>query len=113
MWTQQEGIELCCEIERISPNYGYHVALTGGLLYKDGERKDCDILFYSIRQWEMGEDLWQGLKLELIKIGFESFRDTGFVTKSIYKGKTVDIFFPEAPRNLGNGYGGSDGPEET
>ena len=49
-WTQQHAIELCKRIESVCPRYGCHVALTGGLLYKDGPRKDCDILFYRIRQ---------------------------------------------------------------
>lgn len=43
MWTQKEAIELCVKIEAICPKYGCHVALTGGLLYKEGERKDRGI----------------------------------------------------------------------
>src|ERR1035437_5571090 len=51
-WTQTEAIELCVKVEAICPKYGCHVALTGGLLYKQGKRKDCDLLFYRIRQVE-------------------------------------------------------------
>ncbi len=43
VWTQEEAIELCRIIEDICPQAGCHVALTGGCLYKDGERKDLDI----------------------------------------------------------------------
>lgn len=49
-WTQEEAIQLCRLLEALAPTFGCHVALTGGCLYKDGERKDCDILLYRIRQ---------------------------------------------------------------
>lgn len=42
VWTQREAIDLCIKLERIAPAFGAHVALTGGLLYKSGQRKDCD-----------------------------------------------------------------------
>lgn len=45
-WTQSEAIDFCKKIEAICIKYGCHVALTGGTLYGDGPRKDCDILFY-------------------------------------------------------------------
>lgn len=44
-WTQAEAIALCREIEQICPRFGCHVALTGGCLYKDGPRKDADLLY--------------------------------------------------------------------
>lgn len=50
VWDQKTAIDLCSKIELICPQYGCHVALTGGTLYKEGPRKDCDILFYRIRQ---------------------------------------------------------------
>jgi hypothetical protein len=49
-WTQADAIALCRKIEEHVPDAGMHVALTGGCLYKDGTRKDADILFYRIRQ---------------------------------------------------------------
>lgn len=50
MWTHDEAVALCVAVEKICPAFGCHVALTGGLLYKDGKRKDADLLFYRIRQ---------------------------------------------------------------
>lgn len=57
MSTQKEAIALCCAIEEIAPEFGAHVALTGGCLYKikpgvrgPQQRKDIDILFYRVRQ---------------------------------------------------------------
>lgn len=64
MWTPSEAFELCKLIEASCPQFGCHVALTGGLLYRDGQRKDCDILFYRIRQWAEIEieGLWEFLE---------------------------------------------------
>ena len=50
--TLYRAVEICRSIECECPKFGCHVALTGGTLYKDGERKDLDILFYRIRQVE-------------------------------------------------------------
>ena len=93
-WAQHEAISLCRAVEAICPQFNCHVALTGGLLYKDGDRKDCDILFYSVRGTEIDKD---GLRLALIEIGFDTFVDFGFVQKTKYQGKRVDVFFPEHP----------------
>src|SRR3546814_21088535 len=49
-WTLEDAVALCRKIEKIAPEYGAHVALTGGTLYKDGPRKDVDPIFYRIRQ---------------------------------------------------------------
>lgn len=69
-WTQPEAIALCVEIERFAPLCGCHVALIGGCLYKIGNRKDCDIILYRIRQ--------------ATKINYE-----GFCHKAIYNGKHI------------------------
>lgn len=92
-WTQDEAINLCQKVEAVCPKFGCHVALTGGTLYKQGHRKDCDILFYRIRQVEK-IDL-PGLLIALEGIGISHERDCGWVHKAKFDGKTVDIFFPE------------------
>lgn len=93
LWTQSAAIEMCIVVEAICPEYGAHVALTGGTLYKLGERKDCDIAFYRIRQTpKIDRD---GLIKALATIGFYDFRTFGWMSKSRYKGASVDIFFPE------------------
>ena len=93
-WSQREAIDMVKKIEAICPQYGCHVALTGGLLYKDGPRKDCDILFYRIRQvGEIDEDgLWNTLENSL---GFVKMDTFGWLTKALYNLKKVDVFFPE------------------
>lgn len=92
-WTQAEAIELCRLIEAICPQYGCHVALTGGCLYKDGQRKDLDVLFYRIRQVEYidADGLWQAL--EKIAVVFD--RGFGWCCKATFNGRNIDCFFPE------------------
>jgi len=92
-WSKEEAIALCCEIEAISPPFGAHVALTGGCLYKDGKRKDADVMLYRIRQ--VKEIDTEGLFLALGKIGFTDITGFGWVFKGFYKSKPVDLFFPE------------------
>lgn len=93
-WTQTEGIALCRQIEQIAPRFGAHVALTGGLLYRDGERKDCDILVYRIRQVEHIN--WTGLWVALRDIGIFIRSDYGWCKKAVCSGKEIDFFDPEA-----------------
>jgi hypothetical protein len=92
-WVREEAIELCKLVEIVCVGCGCHVALTGGLLYKDGPRKDCDLLFYRIRQWNKID--MEKLKTVLLAIGFTDFKGFGWVYKANYKGKPVDCFFPE------------------
>jgi hypothetical protein len=88
------AVKVCTIIENVAPDYGCHVALTGGCLYKGGERKDIDILFYRIRQ--APEINYQGLFLALIELGFSSPIGFGWLYKSKYMGVSLDMFFPES-----------------
>lgn len=93
-WTQQEAIALCRQIEAICPAYGCHVALTGGLLYKVGERKDLDLVFYRIRQTPKIDI--DGLFVALASIGIErTTKTSGWCVKATYRGRRIDSFFPE------------------
>jgi len=92
-WTQADAIALACQIEAIAPNYGCHVALTGGLLYKQGARKDADFLFYRIRQ--VDEIDMAGLLAGLKAIGVVKTSGFGWCHKAKFNGKPMDLFFPE------------------
>lgn len=92
-WTQDEAIALCRSIEAICPQYGCHVALTGGTLYKDGPRKDLDILFYRIRQIEHVDI--DGLFAAMTGIGIERARGFGWCIKATFNERNIDCFFPE------------------
>lgn len=94
VWTQQEAIDLCVRLERIAPAFGAHVALTGGLLYKSGQRKDCDILIYRIRQVEAIDV--EGLFSAAETIGVTKTGGFGWCHKAELNGKPIDFFFPES-----------------
>jgi hypothetical protein len=82
-------------VEAICPPFGCHVALTGGTLYKDGPRKDLDLLFYRIRQRpKIDQDgLW--IDLETV-LGLKLQRGFGWCFKLEDRfGRKIDAFFPE------------------
>lgn len=97
-WTQQEAIALCKQIEPLCPQFGCHVALTGGLLYKEGTRKDCDLLFYRIRQNSRIDKV--GLFNALLAVEVQHARGHGWIHKCLWRGKGVDCFFPEEDREV-------------
>lgn len=90
--NQIDAIRLCKQIEDVSPEFGLHVALTGGCLYKHGERKDVDIILYRIRQ--VSNPDYQGLYSKLSEINICSTLERyGWVTKAITPdGINIDFF---------------------
>lgn len=92
-WTLEEAVDLCRKIEEVCPTYGCHVALTGGTLYKDGPRKDVDLLFYRIRQ--VDEIDIEALFSRLRDLYVNKTGGWGWCHKAEYLGKRIDIFFPE------------------
>lgn len=101
-WTQEKAIDLCWRIELIAPECGAHIALTGGCLYKDGERKDLDIVVYRIRQVKRIDRKKFFSILGAIDIvpkaksGERPALD-GFVVKcDCGVGRTIDFLFPES-----------------
>ena len=92
-WTLTDAVELCKKIEAICPRFGCHVALTGGALYKDGPRKDLDILFYRIRQVDRIDEA--GLFDALAQVGLAKVGGFGWCHKAMCGDRQVDCFFPE------------------
>jgi len=92
-WTQQEAIDLCIKLEAVAPDFGAHIGLTGGLLYKQGKRKDADIIIYRIRQVEAidATGLFDAFEL----LGVRKVSGFGWCHKATYQGKPIDFFFPE------------------
>lgn len=111
VWTLAQAVDLARLIEDVCPKFGCHVALTGGLLYKDGARKDADFLFYRIRQVdEVDKD---GLFEALAALGIGNVRGFGWCHKAEWRGQPIDFFFPdedgeypptEAPKSLDPGF---------
>ena len=92
--TQQDGVRLCELLhEKLQP-LGYFPALTGGLLYKEGNRKDIDIIIYRHRQ-KVEKFETTDIQLALLEVGVNITGFYGFVTKAEWQGFTVDIFNPE------------------
>tara|TARA_R110000782_G_scaffold10750_13_gene33303 strand:- start:1106 stop:1504 length:399 start_codon:yes stop_codon:yes gene_type:complete len=92
--TMEQGIELCKELYAELSTIGFFPALTGGSIYKEGNRKDIDIVIFRHRQmiekFEM-TDIFTNLE----NIGITDIRHFGFVTKCVWKGCDVDLFNPE------------------
>ena len=102
------AVTICRLIESVCPAHGCHVALTGGTLYKSGERKDLDILFYRIRQVSQIDT--DGLFKSLSAIGFEKPEGFGWLFKSKFNGLNIDMFFPE---EIGDAIYGEDNSNES
>lgn len=110
MWTLEEAVKIAKAVNNAAcPVSGFHVALTGGLLYKEGPRKDIDLLFYA--PYKGATTSKQLLFHALGEIGFTITEDFGRVVKSHYDGRPVDLFFPEDEAEFGHGdYQGQGSP---
>ena len=96
-WDLQNAVTLCKEIEAVAPKFGYHVALTGGCLYKEGERKDLDLVFY-----KHGTPDIPGLLLALSGLGIAYAKGSGWKYVGYFcadRSKQVDLLFPEERKN--------------
>jgi hypothetical protein len=96
--TISDGINLCKLMQKELDEIGLFPALTGGLIYKDGQRKDIDIVIYRHRQkLRFFETI--DIKKQLESIGIEITGFYGFVTKAKWNGFIVDIFNPETTKD--------------
>jgi hypothetical protein len=100
-WMQADAVGLCRRIEEVAPAHGFHVALTGGCLYKDGPRKDCDLLFYKIRQHsrDVAKHDFKALVTALRGLGLtmrEGRPAFEWCVRASFDGKPLDLFFPDA-----------------
>lgn len=93
VWTLDAIQKVCILLESFAPEYGAHVALTGGCLYKECPRKDADILIYRIRQ--VPEIDMENLFYDMVENGFTWPEGRGWCYKTEFEGKPIDLFFPE------------------
>lgn len=92
-WVLKDAIEVIVKIEEIAKSCNWHVGLTGGVLYKEGERKDLDIIFYRVRQTlEITNEELLG---KLFNFGFSLHSNHGWCVKATYADKCVALLFPE------------------
>ena len=94
-WTQREALDLVKKIEGFAPNYGYHVGLTGGVLYKDGDRKDIDVIFYPHNDPKNVPDEQGLIDALLCNMGIVVNEEKyyGWLRKARYFMKDLDLFF--------------------
>lgn len=99
-WTRSEAARLCRRLETFAPDFGAHVALTGGTLYKDGPRKDVDIVVYRIQQRALDR---KGFIERLRREGFDILGEYGWLQKVATPGdrRPVDLLFPDHKRTFG------------
>ena len=95
MASLKQAVRLCRMLEEVAPDYGCHIALTGGCLYKTGERKDIDIIVYRIRQVEKIDV--EGFLKATQALGLKTISGFGFCIKSEFVGTKIDFLFPEDP----------------
>lgn len=93
----EDAVELCTLIESIAPEFNCHVALTGGCLFAEGERRDIDLVIYRIRQAHYID--WNGFKDASVSIGliFTVGEDYGWCKKAMWRNFPIDVFDPEDP----------------
>lgn len=92
MWTLTQALNLAKAIEAVCVQHHYHVALTGGLLYKGGDRKDADFIFYQVR-WKTPDR--EGLLKSLKELGIQFDTHVGWLEKCTFEGRQLDLMFPE------------------
>jgi hypothetical protein len=104
MWTRDEAHEVCAVLEGIISKHGCHVGLTGGVLYKAGPRKDCDVVVYRAGQPDpteerppFHEEIDRPAMVAALEFhGFVLVKEYTRVVKILTSnGKSVDLIFPE------------------
>jgi hypothetical protein len=91
---QAYAIQICRKLYTVLAPLKIYPALTGGCLFKDGPRKDVDIVLYRNRQGPLID--WKVLVPTLATIEVIVGAQYGFVTKAMYRGIPLDLFDPEA-----------------
>lgn len=90
------ALRLAKTIEPHLAPQGIHVALTGGVLYKEGQRKDIDLLLYVERDRAVPRNMYtvvEGLCKALPGMQITGYY--GFVIKAKYEDTAIDFLYPE------------------
>lgn len=92
-WTFETAQPLIKKLEACLPAAGCHVALTGGVLYKEGQRKDLDLIIYRVRNANINNtrmlEAFDACEVTII-------RRYGWMYKASYNGNPIDILIPES-----------------
>jgi hypothetical protein len=103
-WMRDIAVEFCIKLEAIAPTYGAHVALSGGVLYREGKRKDLNLVIYR-HGGRVKEIDRAGLVAALVdQLKMEPVRITGRVYKMRYQGRQVDLMIHDAAEAADSDY---------
>jgi len=98
IWTIEEGISFVRKLEDHLRDKGFHVALSGGVLWRGSSTKDLDVILYPHQSDGCSFDyklkpLLEGLiDSEWKEADHEEYGDAKLVMKATVGGKTVDFF---------------------
>lgn len=94
--TLKHSLEVAKQLELVFTTHEYHVGIAGGVLYKDGIRKDIDLIIYS--HTPKNHVTESKVIPVLISMGFEisKITDVRYTERNIiitsYKGTRIDFF---------------------
>lgn len=104
------AIRICTILYKLLEPYHVFPALTGGTLYKQGIRKDLDIILYKgsnggeldaktmlDKHVPILNNVGTSLETLLRNEGFDGMTDYGRVIKCKYGDTAIDLIMPEAP----------------
>lgn len=104
-WYRDEAVAFAREMEDLAVMHDFHVALTGGCLYKDGPRKDADFIIYrhntpeSIDTAGNMQDRRAAFEKDLVRLAKASLLHYGYLTKAkLPDGRGIDLLYPELRR---------------
>ena len=99
-----DAIKIAIQIEAIVKEYGHHVALTGGVLYKTELRKDIDYVLYSEDRFsdtDEDKEAYADIKHEMFralsKISVAVKYDYGYVVKAKLRSHNLDFLLVNFP----------------
>lgn len=93
----QAAVELAAEIEPIAASVDCHIGLTGGVLYKNGPRKDIDFVVYKHNTEETAGCPVRRIDFEakLIELGLKFGLRGPRVSKAEWRGYSIDFIYAE------------------
>ena len=110
LYTIEDAQRICAKLYEPLRDIGVFIGITGGVVYKEGPRKDVDLLLYlhekvseEVAQSKYAKD---GLLCTIVEkisevssVDMDTVAFFGYVTKLTIDGIPVDILFPEYGRN--------------
>lgn len=97
------ALNLAPQLEELASKHGFHIGLTGGVLYKEGDRKDIDFVLYEALndRSNVKHDSREKFITELVNLGFVTYAIHRCTTRMDYHGTRFDfIFTKRIPKSI-------------